>query len=168
MSSNKKRLAFISGSLAVALVGGGLAIAYWTTTGTGTGAGAVGTSTAVTVTQDSTVSGLVPGGPADDLDFTINNGGTGPQTINSVAVSVSQVTKAVGAPAGDCTAADFTVTQPNIGGAVALAVGDTAFTSGNGSGGPANTGAKVSMVNDLVNNQDGCKGATLEFTYTVS
>ena len=163
MSSNKKRLAFVSGSLAVALVGGGLAIAYWTTTGSGNGAGTVGTSTLVSVTQTSTVADLVPGGPADVLNFSINNGGDGPQTINGVSVAITDVT-----PSGSCSAADFTITQPNIGGAVALAVGDTTFTSGNGSGGPANTGAKVAMVNDLVNNQNGCKGATLEFTYTVS
>lgn len=167
MSSNKKRLAFVSGSLAVALVGGGLAIAYWTTTGTGTGSGAVGTSTPVTVTQDSTVSGLVPGGPADDLDFTINNPGAGPQTINSVTVSVSNVTKAVGAPPGACTAADFAITQPDLGGAVELSTGNNAFTAGNGSGGPADTGASVSMINSATD-QNGCKGATLEFTYTVA
>lgn len=167
MSSNKKRLAFVSSSLAVALVGGGLAVAYWTTTGTGTGSGAVGTSTAVTVAQTSTVSGLVPGGPAADLDFTITNPGAGPQTINSVAISVSGVTKAVGAPSGACTAADFAVTQPNLGGAVELAVGANAMTSGNGSGGPADTGADVSMINSN-GDQNGCKGASLTFTYTVA
>ncbi len=166
MSSNKKRLAFVSGSLAVALVGGGLAIAYWTTTGSGTGAGTVGTSTAVSVTQDSTVSGLVPGGPSAALDFTVNNGGTGPQTINGVSVSVSKVTKAVGAPAGACTAGDFTVAQPALGGAIELAVGDNTFTSGAG-GDFANTTAAVSMKN-TASDQNGCKGATLEFTYTVS
>lgn len=161
MSSNKKRLAFISGGLAVALVGGGLAVAYWTTTGTGTGAGAVGTSTAVTVTQDSTVSGLVPGGPADDLDFTITNPGDGPQTINSVTVSISGITSS-----GSCTVADFAITQPTLG-PVELAVGANTVTSGAG-GSFANTGAKVSMINRAAVNQNGCKGATLEFTYTVA
>lgn len=161
MSSNKKRLSAVAGTMAVVLVGGGLAIAYWTTTGTGTGAGSVGTSTAVTVTQDSTVAGLVPGGPADVLDFTIDNPGDGPQTINSVVVSISDVT----AP-GTCTAGDFDIDQPSLGGAVELAVGDNTFTSGTG-GDFENTGAQVSMINSA-SNQDGCKGATLEFTYTVS
>ena len=161
MSSNKKRLAVVSSTLAVVLVGGGLAIAFWTTTGTGTGSGAVGTSTPVTVTQDSTVADLVPGGPADNLDFTIDNPGDGPQTINSVVVSISNVSQA------GCTAADFAITQPDLGGAVELAVGDTSFTAGDGSGGPADTGASVSMVNSA-SNQNACKGAALEFTYTVS
>jgi hypothetical protein len=161
MSSNKKRLSAVAGTMAVVLVGGGLAIAYWTTTGSGTGTGDVGTSTVVTVTQDSTVAGLVPGGPADVLDFTINNSSDGPQRINSVVVSISDVT----AP-GTCSAADFDIDQPNTGAFVDLPVGDTTFTSGAG-GDVANTGAQVSMINSA-SNQDGCKGATLEFTYTVS
>lgn len=166
MSSNRKRLAVVSSTLAVVLVGGGLAIAYWTTTGSGSGAGAVGTSTTVTVTQDSTVADLVPGGPADVLDFTINNPGAGPQTINSVVVSISNVARAGGA-VGACTAADFDVVQPDLNGSVELAIGDNAFTAGDGSGGPDDTGAKVSMLNSG-SNQDGCKGATLTFSYVVS
>lgn len=159
-SSNKKRVAAVAGTLAVALVGGGLAIAYWTTTGSGTGTGAVGTDTPVTVTQDSTVAGLVPGGPADALDFTVDNNAAGPQTINDVDVAITGVSNA------GCTAADFTVTQPNLGGAVELPVGNTEFTSGLG-GDVANTGAQVAMINSA-SNQDACKGATLTFTYTVS
>ena len=118
------------------------------------------------VTQDSTVAGLVPGGPADVLDFTIDNPGDGPQTINDVTISVSGVTKAGGAPPGACTAADFAITQPDLGGAVELAVGNNTFTSGDG-GDVADTGAEVSMINSA-SDQNGCKGATLEFTYTVS
>jgi hypothetical protein len=161
MSSHKKRLSAVAGTMAVVLVGGGLAIAYWTTTGSGTGAGTVGTDTPVTVTQDSTVADLVPGGPADPLNFTIENDSDGPQRISSVSISITDVT----AP-GSCSAADFDVDQPNTGSFVDLPVGDTTFTSGSG-GNVANTGAQVSMINS-VSNQNGCKGATLEFTYTVS
>jgi hypothetical protein len=161
MSSHKKRLSAIAGTMAVVLVGGGLAIAYWTTTGSGTGSGAVGTSTSVVVTQDSTVADLVPGGPADVLDFTIDNPSDGPQRISSVAISISDVT----AP-GACSAADFSIVQPSTGSFVDLPVGDTTFTSGAG-GDIENTGARVSMINSA-SDQNGCKGATLEFTYTVS
>lgn len=160
MSMNRKRLAAISGTLAVVLVGGGLAVAYWTTTGTGTGSGAVGTDTPVTVTQDSTVAGLVPAGPADVLDFTVDNNAPGPQTINDVDVAITAVSN-VG-----CTAADFSITQPNIGASVELPVGDTTFTAGVG-GDVDNTGAQVSMINSA-SDQNACKGATLTFTYTVS
>jgi len=119
------------------------------------------------VTQDSTVSGLVPGGPGSDLDFTVASTATGPQTINGVVVSISNVTKAVGAPVGACTSADFALVQPNIGGAQVIpANGNVTFTSATG-GDVANTGASVSMVNSG-SNQNGCKGATLQFTYTVN
>jgi hypothetical protein len=161
-NTNRKRLAAIAATVGVALVGGGLAVAYWTTTGSGTGSGSVGTNSLVTVTQTSTVSGLVPGGPAQDLDFTINNPAAGPQTINGVNVSV-----AVTSSPGSCSASDFSITQPSLGGAVELATGNNTFTAGSG-GTFANTGASVSMLNRSGVNQNGCKGATLEFTYTVS
>jgi hypothetical protein len=161
-NTNKKRLGAVAATVAVALVGGGLAVAYWTTTGTGTGSGAVGTDTPVTVTQTSTVTGLVPGGPAQELDFTIDNGAAGPQTINDVAISITDVT----AP-GACSAADFSITQPDLGApSVELAVGNTSFSSATG-GDVENTTAAVAMVNSA-SNQNGCKGATLEFTYDVS
>jgi hypothetical protein len=149
-NKNKKRLGAIAGVTAVALVGGGLAVAYWTTTGTGTGTGTVGTDTAVTVTQTSSVSGLVPGGPAQDLDFDVLNPAAGPQTINAVNISVS--TTAVG-----CDVNDFTIVQPNLGGAVQIAAGGTY----------SNSTATVALQNTSAN-QDACKLAPLVFTYNVS
>ena len=109
------------------------------------------------------MTGLVPGGPSQELDFTVNNAAAqGPQTISGVSVAVSVVSSP-----GTCDATDFSITQPNLGGSVALPVGDTTVTSGAG-GDVANTGAAVAMVNKPAVNQNGCKGATLEFTYTVS
>lgn len=170
MNSSKKRFVLVASTVGAVLVGGSIAVAYWTTTGSGTGAGAVGTDTPVTVTQDSTVSNLVPGGPAKAIDFTVTSTASGPQQISGVAVTVSSVTKAVGAPAGPCTAADFSVVQPSKpsgGTPVSIpANGSVAFTSGAG-GAQANTGAQVSMVNSA-SNQDGCKGATLVLSYAVS
>jgi hypothetical protein len=156
MSQTKKRLGVVASMLAVLLLGGGVAFAYWTTTGGGTGNASVGTDVHVTVAQTA-VSGLVPGGPAVPLDFTVTNPGTGPETISGVNVVV-----AVSAhPNGACSASDFVVTQPNIGGASEIYAGDAAaFDS-------VDTGAAISMT-DTGSNQDGCKGATLQLTYTVS
>ena len=156
MSHNKKRLGVVASMLAVLLLGGGVAFAYWTTTGTGTGTAGVGTDTHVTVTQNSTISGLVPGGPAVDVDFQVDNPGAGPETINGVSIAVT-----VTSSPGTCTPADFAVTQPNISGPVVIAGGGTATFAG------ATTGADVSMVNSG-SNQNGCKNATLQLTYTVS
>jgi len=150
-NKNKKRIGVVAGTMAVALVGGGLAVAYWTTTGAGTGAGTVGTNTAVTVAQTSTVSGLVPGGPSQPLNFTVTNPGAGPQVINNVNITVSTT-------APGCNAADFVVSQPTIPANQSIA----------GSGGTySNTTASVSMTNTAAN-QDACKGAALTFNYAVS
>ena len=166
MPANRKRFTLIASTMAAVLVGGGVAVAYWTTTGTGTGAGTVGAGTTqVTVVQDSTVSGLVPGGPAQDLDFTVSNPTSGPLQISGVAVSV-----AVASSPGTCTPADFSVTQPSKpSGGTPLQVpagGSLSFTSAGG-GATGGTGAAISMVNSG-SNQNGCKGATLDLTYTVS
>jgi hypothetical protein len=170
MNSSKKRFVLVASTIGAVLVGGGIAVAYWSTTGSGTGSAAAGSDVPVTVVQDSTVAGLAPGAPAKDLDFTVSSTATGPQQISNVAVSVSSVTKAVGAPAGACTAGDFSVTQPSkpsAGTPVSIpAGGSVSFTSGAG-GAQANTGAKVAMINSAAN-QDGCKGATLVLSYAVS
>ncbi|MEO8330687.1 MAG: hypothetical protein ABI586_11820 [Candidatus Nanopelagicales bacterium] len=170
MNSSKKRFVLVASTIGAVLIGGGIAVAFWTTTGSGTGSGAVGTDIPVTVAQNSTVANLVPGGPAKPLDFTVSSTATGAQQISNVAVTVSSVTKAVGAPAGACTAADFSVTQPSkpsAGTPVSIpAAGSVTFTSGVG-GAQANTGAQVSMINSA-SNQDGCKGATLVLSYAVS
>ena len=154
-NTNKKRLGAVAGVTAVALVGGGLAVAYWTTTGSGTGTGTVGTDTPVTVNQTSSVSGLVPGGPAADLDFEVVNTAAGPQSIQGVTIAVTT-------PAAGCSAADFQITQPNLGAPlVEVPVGTTAFDS-------IDTGAQVQMLNRSGVNQNGCKNAALTFTYTVN
>ena len=85
MNSSKKRFVLIASTVGAVLVGGSIAIAYWTTTGSGTDTAGVGTDTPVTVTQDSNVSGLVPGGPAADLDFTVTSTADGPQRISDVS-----------------------------------------------------------------------------------
>lgn len=167
MSASKKRFALVATTTAAVLVGGGVAVAFWTTTGNGTGTAGVGTNTAVTVDQDTTISGLVPGGPSTDIDFTVNNPSDGPQTINGVTVTIASVDKAVGAPAGACTAGDFSLVGGTINGSHAiLANDDLTYTSGAG-GDVANTGLNISMVNSG-SNQDGCKGATVNLNYAVN
>jgi len=166
MHANRKRFTLIASTMAAVLVGGGVAVAYWTTTGNGTGTGAVGAGTTqVTVAQDSAVSGLVPGGPAKPLDFTVSNPTSGPLQISDVAVSV-----AVTSSPGTCSAADFSITQPSkpsLGTPLQVAGGGSLSFTSAGSGATGGTGAAIAMVNSS-SNQDGCKGATLDLTYAVS
>ncbi len=161
MNLRRRRVAIVASSTLVVLVGAGAAFAYWSTTGAGTGTAGVGTNAAVTITQTSAISGLVPGGPASAIDFSVTNPGTGPETIAAVAITVSSVTKALGAPAGTCDATDFTITAPTFA-ATAIAAGATTPFTG------ASTGAQIVMVNKVATNQDACKGATVNLAYAAS
>jgi hypothetical protein len=149
----KRRTVVIALVAAVLLAGAGAAIAYWTTTGSGTGTATAGTGVPVTVTQDSTITGLFPGGPNVAIDFTINNPAPGPQFVTAVAIAVT------GTSNGGCTAADFQVTQPTIT-AANIPIGATSYLG-------ASTGAAIRMIDTGVN-QNACKGVTVNLSYTVS
>jgi hypothetical protein len=153
----RKRFGIIAATVAAVLVGGGVAVAFWTTTGTGTGSAGVGTTANVTITQDGSISGLFPGGPEQDIDFTITNPNPGPVRISTVTITVLSVTKDPGAPAGTCDATDFTVTSPSAINAD-IPVGATSYTG-------AVTGAAIEMINKPVN-QDACKNATVSLAFT--
>lgn len=152
-SNDKRRFMVIAIATAAVLVGGGVAVAYWTTSGTGTGTATAGTGSTVTVTQNSTVTGLYPGGPSQAIDFTINNPGPGQQYVTAVALAVT------GTSNGSCTSADFQVTQPTIT-AGEIPTGGTAYLG-------ATTGAGIKML-DRGANQNACKGVTVNLSYTVS
>ncbi len=143
---------------------GGIALAYWSTLGSGTGSAGVGTDSGVTVAQNSTVSNLYPGGPAQAIDFTVtNNSATAPVRITNVAIGFGSFN-------AGCSAADFTIVQPSkpsVGTPVEIAGGASAsFTSG-GAGPTGATGASIRMLN-TASNQDGCKLETVNLTFTVS
>jgi len=147
--------------LAVALVMlvGGVAYAYWTVGGSGTGTASTGSTVDVTVVQTSTVTGLAPGGAAQTLSGNFNNTNSGPVFIGTVTASISSVTKATGAPAGTCDATDYTLSN------AAMTV-NTQIPAGSGVG--AWTGATIAFNNKAAVNQNACKGATVNLAYTVS
>ena len=92
----RKRI-FVSSTIALLIAGGGVAYAYFSTTGSGTGSTAVGTSSELTITQitEGTSTGdasylpvaLLPGGDAQNLAISIYNPSNGDQGIHSVTVS---------------------------------------------------------------------------------
>ncbi len=151
---------------AIVVVGGGVGIAYWSTTGGGAGAAGVGTNTAVVVTQDGSPGGLVPGGAAQPIDFTVTNpSATAPVQIRTVVIGFGS-----GFAAG-CSSADFVLVQPSkpsVGTPLALAAGASlSFTSAGSVTATAPTGASIAMVNSA-SNQDGCKSSSVPLTFTVS
>lgn len=157
---SKRKVAATIAITAILIGGGGAAaIAYWDAGGTGTGSATTGTNAAITAVQTSTVTGLVPGGAPQTLAGNFNNGNTSPTWVTSVTASISSVTKAVGAPSGTCDATDYTLTGAT------MAVG-AEIASGTGKG--AWTGATIAFNDKASTLQDGCKGATVNLTYTIS
>jgi hypothetical protein len=146
----KKKI--VTAAVAVAIgVSGGTAIAFWSTSGSGTGTAGVGTgASSVTVAQNGAISNLYPGGAAQDVGFTITNGSAAPVQVQKVLLAVTGTDKA------GCTAADFTVTNAQV----------DAQVDGNDFAAFTN-GATIKM-NNLATNQDACKGAIVDLSFTMA
>lgn len=153
--SKKNKIVAVCAAAVLTSVGGGVAYAYWTTTGSGDGTGATGTNAAITVVQTSTVTDMQPGAAAQALSGNFDNGNTGPVYVTDVVASIDSVTKAPDA-VGACDATDYTLSGAT------MAVG-AQVPSGTGVG--SWSGATIAFNNKAADNQDGCKGATVNFTY---
>ena len=91
--STKKRIAAVVLSGAVLLGTGGIAAAYFSTSGSGAGSAATGSSTGpLAITQVGTVTGLLPGAPARTINYSVTNTSAGVQFVGPVTVTVSSVT----------------------------------------------------------------------------
>jgi hypothetical protein len=135
----------------------GTAFAYWTTSGNGSGSSAAGNSSPVTVTQIGTVpANLTPGGTDQPISFRIDNPQSTNQYITSVNVAIASIIKG-GTAASGCTNADFALTQPG-------GINQDITPSGKDFSG---TGAAIRMINGNYN-QDGCKGVTVNLSFTAA
>jgi uncharacterized membrane protein len=116
------------------------------------------------------LSGNVPGtlspGTSAGLDLQINNPNSKALSLTNVSVAVAGVTRSADAVAKNlaCTAADFTVTQYT--GPYPLSV-PAGISSLSGLRLAPSVWPRVGML-DTSANQDGCKGATLQLTYSGS
>ena len=145
--STKKRIAAVVLSGAVLLGTGGIAAAYFSTSGSGAGSAATGNSTGpLAITQVGTVTGLLPGAPAKTINYSVTNTSAGVQFVGPVTVTVSSVT--TGALVGDeaCAATMYVITNSGT------PLGSIA------PGGTAAGTATISMTDDG-NNQDNCQAA---------
>ncbi len=77
--------------------------------------------------------------------------------VGTVTASIASVTKAVGAPAGTCDATDFTLATPVMNVGAEVPVGAAVGTW---------SGATIKF-NNKNSNQDACKLATVNLSYTV-
>lgn len=146
---SRKKAAVVGGVTAVVLTGG-VAFAYWTSTGSGTGSATTGTSSPWTVTvEDVALGDLTPGGPTDTVSFSVKNENSGVQRLVGTVASVT------GTSNPGCTAADFDVSTTSI------TYGDVA------SGATVNGTFTIQMVDTGVN-QDACKGVTVDLEVAAS
>ena len=154
-TKNKRRVTKVVAVAAALVVAGGAAFAWWTAGGSGTGSASTGTTTALTVTQSSPITGLAPGVGPQTLSGTFNNANTGPVYVSTLTVTISSITQAVGA-VGSCTAGDYQITGSPLAIGAEVPVGSSPWS-----------GPQIAFVN-LPTNQDGCKGATVNLSYSVS
>jgi hypothetical protein len=144
----KKRFAAVATTAAAVLVGGGIAVAYWTTTGSGTGTAPVGDSDTITYTVSATdgIDDLYPGA-SEDFEVDSNNPTAGTLQVAGVDVEITGTSDA------GCLASWFSVSD--IAGPIDLAAGtDVAGT------------VTIDMTNEIATNQDDCKNATIDLSFT--
>jgi hypothetical protein len=151
MNTSKKTFAIVASATAAVLVGGGVAVAYWTTTGAGTGTATAGTTAAFTVTQTNSPTGLYPGGPAQNLSISVTNPGTSAAQITTLTATPTSTDKP------GCAAGDFDVVVSDIPDTMIPPAATTPFLN------VATVALKETGVP-----QDACKNAVVTISYTVS
>jgi hypothetical protein len=151
----KRGTLVISAAVAAVLISGGVAFAYWTTSGTGTATAGVGAAGNVTVAQTGSISGLFPGGSAQLINFTVTNPTTTPLFVDDVAVSIGTIANQSVSAGPACDVDDFTLVQP------------TWVDVDIAAGGSATGTATIAMDNEAWN-QDACQGATVNLDFAAS
>jgi hypothetical protein len=155
MFRTHKKLSIAVGLIAALALSAG-AYAYWTQAGTGSGSAATGTVVGITIVQTSAPTGLYPGGPTAPLAGTFTNTNSGPVYVNAVSATVSSVTQtAEGIAAGPCETSNYQLNGFPLSIAGEVLANDSTTWSG----------TSIQLLNTSVN-QDGCKGATANITYT--
>jgi hypothetical protein len=153
----KTRISILA-SVAVLVIGaGGAAFAFWTSTGTGEGTATSGESVDFTVSSlDATGGPLSPGGPSEEVAFTVTNPASGVQSLSAVEVSIANADGSAWDTVEGCTAEDYT------------AVIDQAPTFGEIASGDSVDGTvTVSMVNTS-SDQNACQGIDVPLYFVAS
>jgi hypothetical protein len=150
--TNRRTLAALGCTVALAV--GGVALAYFTSSGSGTGSASVGSSSAVTL--HATISSSLYPGSSSPVTFTVDNPSSGVQRVGTV--SLSSIT--VDAAHSSCST---TITGGNPDFTMAAVPVNQVVTPGNGQS-VAATGTLA--MNETGVNQDACQGATLTLHLT--
>ncbi|GAA5195083.1 hypothetical protein GCM10023346_24070 [Arthrobacter gyeryongensis] len=115
-----------------------------------------------TISGDPT--GLLAPGNAVPINLQLTNPGNSSLNVTGLTVSVTGVTRTAQAVANNrpCSASDYTVTQFSGSYPISAPPGNSSLS---GSGIPASRWPQIRML-DTSLNQDGCKGATLQLSYS--
>jgi hypothetical protein len=148
----KKKTVVLTLGLVLVVGGGGAAFAYWTAGGAGTGTATTGTNVPLTVNQTTVVSAMAPGVAAQTLSGTFTNTNAGPVYVGTVTAAISSVSNA------GCDSSDYTLLNPTM---------TVAAEIPKGAGVGSWTGATIQFNDKSGSNQDACKGATVNLTYTI-
>jgi hypothetical protein len=146
MRKLNKKIVVGTAAAAVVLAGGGVAFAYWTTSGSGTGNATNASANGVVVLHASFLAGLTPGGSAP-VSFTADNVGTSSLRVGTVSTVVTA--------SGTCDASWFSVADVVENQTIAAGASGVALTQG---------GSIVFA--DSADNQDACKSAIVTLTLT--
>ena len=152
------RRKLVLGGIISVLVAGS-AFAFWTAGGSGTGSASVASgSSALSANQTTTLNAMYPGDVAQTIAGNFTNTNQGPVYVRTVTVSIASVVVAANAPAGDCDASDFELAFAtiDIGREIVVGTGVDSFT-----------GAQI-RFNNKNENQDACKGATVNLAYAIA
>jgi hypothetical protein len=151
---SKKQYLAAGAAAAIIIGGGGAAFAYWSSSGTGTGTATTGTSSNFTVHIDSVNLGdLTPGGPSDTVAFQVSNPNSGHQYLAATSAKVTSTSN------GGCTADDFAVSATTL---------DGSQTYGDLAHGDTRTGTFTVQMINRSQNQDACKGVTVNLEVDAS
>lgn len=166
-SRTSRRFRVIAGSTAAVMIGSGVAIAFWTTTGAGKGTATAGALEKIEIVQDGAIEFLYPvkspakGDPALlDVKVTVTNPATSTAvaTIETIAAKVVGVNPSAPVPPGDadgCPTDEFVVTPEPF----------APFTLA-----PGATSAPVTVatiyLEDTGVNQNACQNATIDLEFT--
>lgn len=146
-----RRIVIIGATAGAVVLTGGVAFAFWSSTGTTAGAAEVATdATDLVVTQVGTPSGLFPGGLPVDIVANVENPSATDILLTDVTVTVSDVVDGVGDTIAGCPTTDFAIADAAYAGELIPAGGVTADE----------TVATIRLKETGVD-QDDCKGASV-------
>ena len=164
--STKQKLV-VAGVGAAVLSTSGVAFAYWSSSGSGTGTASTKAPAAsqLEVASYTSPSNMAPGVDAAAVTVTVHNKDASSTHAAQVVVTIDSVEKASGAPAGACTADDYTLT----GATMTTGAADLAPDNAAAGGADQTTFSGASLgFNNTPSNQDGCKGAIVHLGFALS